>query len=598
MLTRMTVAGLLSAALGLTPGNVAMARTWLVPQQAPTIGAGIDSAAVGDTVQVACGTYFEPGLLMKPGITLRSENGSADCVVIDGQEQGRILDCLDLSEPAVIEGITFRAGVVGEGWLGALGGGVRCQNSQVIIADCRFQENSARIGGGLGVLASQVTLTDCEFAFNAATHAEFAAGGGIWIKDSVGSVTRTDFQGNSAFSTELPGDGGGLFTNNSHLVVSECSFTLNSAGAGAGGFYSLNYDSTLVSSCVFSENSASLGAAVYLETSYAQLEDCAFTDNTAASGGAMVIERDSVPVIRRCRFEANATTEFSGGAIDCWYSEPVFEQCTFIGNNAVRHGGAINFGGSQAQLVDCLFGSNTAGMDGGGIRTHFTDFQLTNCTFVANAGVSGGGFRCGHSSSAVVNATIIAFSAQGEGAVSETDGAIQITCSDLFGNAGGDWVGFIADQVGINSNISADPLFCSLAEADYRLADNSPCGPDSNSFCGLMGALELGCGTVAAPDAEVSAPALFRLEQNFPNPFNPHTTIRFVLSEANPTTVVIFDTAGRKIRTLLSANLPASTHAVTWNGRDDADKPVAAGVYFYRVVSGGHHAIGRMALIR
>jgi len=584
--------------IGLGSNRIATARTWLVPFEAPTIQAGIDSAAINDTVQVACGTYFEHGLVMKSGVTLRSEAGSADCVIINGLGQGRILDCVDLLDPVVIEGITFSSGSVAEGWIDALGGGIRCRNSQITVSNCRFRDNSARIGGGLGALESVVTLTDNEFFANAVTHPEFAAGGGIWIRDSAGSVANSVFVGNTAFSDDLPGDGGGFFTNNSDLIVSDCTFVGNSAGAGAGGFYSVNFDSSLVSNCVFSENVANWGAAVYLEESFAQLTDCTFTNNTGETAGAMLIGRNSSPIIRRCHFESNEATLFSGGAIDCWQSTPVIEQCSFVGNSASVHGGAINFGDSQPQLTGCVLSSNSANVNGGAIYCHYAQAQLTSCTLIGNAGVSGGGIYCGESSSATVHTSIIAFSAEGESAVGETEDAIQITCSDFFGNIGGDWVGFIADQQELNDNFSADPLFCSITEGDYHLAGNSPCGPDSNAVCGLIGALAIGCGLVAAPEEANDIPSHFNLEQNFPNPFNPLTTIRFSLVESNLTTVCIFDTAGRRIRTLLAEQLPARTHEVTWNGRDDSGHPVAAGIYFYQLISAGYEATGRMALVK
>jgi hypothetical protein len=75
-----------------------------------------------------------------------------------------------------------------------------------------------------------------------------------------------------------------------------------------------------------------------------------------------------------------------------------------------------------------------------------------------------------------------------------------LECCDFYGNAGGDWVGCIADKYGIDGNFSEDPLFCleDNTEEPYSLHEGSPCLPE-NSPCGaLVGAFGLGCGPVTS----------------------------------------------------------------------------------------------------
>ena len=76
---------------------------------------------------------------------------------------------------------------------------------------------------------------------------------------------------------------------------------------------------------------------------------------------------------------------------------------------------------------------------------------------------------------------------------------LAVTCCDLYGNAGGDWVNCVEDLYGVDGNISADPLFCDPGSGDFQLQQGSPCAPGSD--CDLIGAWPVGCGGPAGvPD--------------------------------------------------------------------------------------------------
>jgi hypothetical protein len=76
-------------------------------------------------------------------------------------------------------------------------------------------------------------------------------------------------------------------------------------------------------------------------------------------------------------------------------------------------------------------------------------------------------------------------------------GEATLTCCDIFGNEGGDWVGEIAGQYGINGNISEDPLFCDMANDDFTIQADSPCAPEHSGGCGLIGLMPVGCPPTA-----------------------------------------------------------------------------------------------------
>jgi hypothetical protein len=93
-------------------------------------------------------------------------------------------------------------------------------------------------------------------------------------------------------------------------------------------------------------------------------------------------------------------------------------------------------------------------------------------------------------------------------------------------------------------------------------------------------------------------PAIYRVAQNFPNPFNPKTEIRFDLPEAQVARVAVYGADGRLVKQLLDASLPAGFHHVVWDGTDSTGEQVASGVYFYSVQAGPLSETNKMLLLK
>ena len=91
---------------------------------------------------------------------------------------------------------------------------------------------------------------------------------------------------------------------------------------------------------------------------------------------------------------------------------------------------------------------------------------------------------------------------------------------------------------------------------------------------------------------------------NYPNPFNPETTIQFRIDylgvniSSIPVQVDIFNIKGQKVKSLVSEHYPAGNHSVIWNGTDDMGKDAGSGVYFYRVKAGEFNETKKMLLIK
>ena len=89
------------------------------------------------------------------------------------------------------------------------------------------------------------------------------------------------------------------------------------------------------------------------------------------------------------------------------------------------------------------------------------------------------------------------------------------------------------------------------------------------------------------------------LGQNFPNPFNPYTTIAFNIPKRGLVNLRVFDMAGRLVKNLIPAEPHTpGRHKVVWNGRDENGRQVASGTYFYRLEAGSYSETKRMVLIK
>jgi hypothetical protein len=96
----------------------------------------------------------------------------------------------------------------------------------------------------------------------------------------------------------------------------------------------------------------------------------------------------------------------------------------------------------------------------------------------------------------------------------------------------------------------------------------------------------------------VSRPASFRLGQNFPNPFNPKTTIEFTLLQPQFVAIRIFNLQGQLIRTLRNEFYQIGSHRVGWDGRDDDGGPVSSASYIYEMRVDGQKASRLLTLLK
>ena len=104
--------------------------------------------------------------------------------------------------------------------------------------------------------------------------------------------------------------------------------------------------------------------------------------------------------------------------------------------------------------------------------------------------------------------------------------------------------------------------------------------------------------TVRSARAGFGVPDAPALHQNFPNPFNPATTIRFDVTSEGAVELKVFNVRGQEVRTLVDEARPAGFWYVEWDGLNNNGTPVGSGVYLYRLTAPGISEARKMLIVR
>lgn len=257
------------------------------------------------------------------------------------------------------------------------------------------------------------------------------------------------------------------------------------------------------------------------ETDQSLLEGVTITGGWTTPGGhgaCIACEPGTSPTIANCRFTDSAA-EYGGG-LWCDGSSPTLIECVFIDNSGSLSGGGVYCSNASPNIIDCSFVDNYADR-GGGIACVLTSVpNVSNCTFTLNYADQGAAIYCKDSSTPLITSctisgsapkpddavihclgtssvtfanTIIAFSSAGVPIKCLDSATVSLTCCAVFGNAGGDWVGCISEELGSDGNLEEDPLFCNIYNQDFTLCANSNCAGANNTECGQIGAYYVGC---------------------------------------------------------------------------------------------------------
>jgi hypothetical protein len=103
---------------------------------------------------------------------------------------------------------------------------------------------------------------------------------------------------------------------------------------------------------------------------------------------------------------------------------------------------------------------------------------------------------------------------------------------------------------------------------------------------------------LASNDEINQLPQAFNLYNNYPNPFNPVTTLRYDLPEDALVNITIYDIMGRIVRTLINSQQNAGFKSIQWNATNDAGSPLSAGLYLYKIQADNFVQIRKMVLLK
>ncbi len=568
-----------------------------VPQEFASIQDAMNCAAVGDVVKILADeilpafTVIERDLQILGGYAAdyQTRDPLGTPTMVESLPTTPVLDFYgDVTNTTVVDGFHLTGGggrtFANIPYSGRYGGGIMLNQKSPTLRNLAVSGNSVGnastlgLGGGIALYNSDAVLENITVTGNTAIY-----GGGVFVYQGSPSFSNVTLDANTLITDNLTNAplGGGIHVIDAFVTLDDVVITGHIDSDKGGGIYAADLDGS---------------TSVYLNGGEV-------SGNTAKTNGGGICALggtiDLVDVIVSDNGKTAAATFMGGGGLYADGAIASVAGSTFDQNEAHSGSGAQFNACPEVYLAGTSFTRSTAALFGGTVYVvGCTQADLHHLTIADNSCPSGGAGLYSTNTPLTVANTISAFNT-GAGATANgmsITGAATLTCNDVFGNEGAAYGG-VSDPTGTDGNVALDPQFCDRGEGDYHVNPNGPCAPAHSGGCNLIGALVADCGSGIGV-SDPSVPVAFRVDQSFPNPFNPATTIRFALPAAARTSLVIYDVKGRVIKTLVDTELEAATHTYQWRGRDNQGRATSAGIYFYKITSGDHQAVGRMALIK
>ncbi len=397
-----------------------------------------------------------------------------------------------------------------------------------------------------------------------------------------------------------------IMTSNVTSTFSYCNFLYGKTNDGdypdnVGGAVLLKDSDAHFDHCRFAYNQATesgygIGGAIYaFNTTDTQITDCIFYHNYAyAEGGAIRFTNDYQTLVKNCMFIGNSS-DYGGGAIHFYSAENTRMVNTLFYDNVVNisSGGAISTGamnGNSLIFTNCTFVKNRVESiysRGPAMNLAYAKAMLTNC---------------------IVYNNIVTY---GDEIFIDVAAECEAHYNDMTEPNSIDFTG--------SNNINQNPMFQDEDNGDFHLMQNSPCIDTGIAYYTMENyigeevvtvdlspeeysgtAPDLGCFEFiqSISNDNVLSSDLIKLS-NYPNPFNPQTTIYFDLPQnVYNAKIKIYNFKGEFIKDYDLSNCNRTANQVIWDGLDYRGNSVGSGIYFYRLITDKNIITKKMILLK
>ena len=523
-----------------------------IPVDQPTIQAGIDVSADGDTVLVAPGTYLE----------------NIDC-------SGKAISIVSLFH---------------------------------IVMDPIYIEQTI---------------------INGISNGEYA------VKISSGNELFTFLSGFTIINGMNQGGGGIMSFSNAEIsnsIIENCSSSYGMGGGiGCGGLTSLILRNLIIRNNVAEQS----GGGVYIEgVDFVEMSNCTISNNvvlneTGNSGGIKLYGINHA-ILKNVRVLNNhilnnewgeRTGSYGGIYVGC---NNLYAENLLIQGNYAAFAGGISFYQSSGNISNALISGNSAD-NAGAVNVYNSNLNFANVNIIYNSNWSENyNIKCMDS---FLNFTNSILNSNNQNLLLYSGNLSPSTTNFQYCNIIGGPETINTNQNGVinwlEGNIDEDPIFLQNGESPYQLTELSPCidsgipdtlglflppwdllhhervwdGDGNGSTIIDMGCYEFGADSVGVNNHEI--PIVDHKMRNYPNPFNPTTTIEFSIQNDSQVKLSIFNIKGQKIKTIANKDFSKGSHSIYWNGDDENRKSVSSGVYYYKlIVNGKTEAVKKCLLLK